>query len=179
VTALRDADALVEVVRGFPDLAGAVPQPADDIDAFDTELALADLGQIEKRLERAKKEKGREREIALLGRLKAQVDEGRPLRLMSLTADERSELAGFAFLSLRPLLVVLNVPEDQVAHPVPEAVMARAKAAGADVIALSAKVEGEVAELEPDDRAAFLADLGLTETARDRFVRASMRCSIW
>jgi len=173
ITALRDADALVEVVRAFPDLAGAAPQPAADIDAFDTELALADLGQIEKRLERAKKEKGHEREIALLERLKAQLDDGKPLRLLELTADERAEVAGFAFLSLRPLLVVLNVPEAEVARPVPAGVVARAHAAGAEVIALSAKVEAEVAELEAEDRAAFLADLGLTETARDRFVRAS------
>jgi len=173
VTALRDADALVEVVRGFPDLAGAAPQPAADIEAFDTELVLADLGQVEKRLERAKKEKGREREVALLGRLAAHLEAGKPLRLLDLAAEERSELAGFAFLSLRPLLVVLNVPEAEVAKPVPEEVAARAHAAGAEAMVLSAQVEADVAELEPEERAAFLTDLGLAETARDRFVRAS------
>ncbi len=173
VAALRDADALVEVVRGFPDVAGAAARPAEDVEAFDAELVLADLGQVEKRAERCKKEKGHERELALLTRLRDALENGRPLRTLELNAEERNELAGFAFLSLRPLLVVVNVPEADVATPLPADVAAKATAAGAQVLTLSAQVEGEVAELEPDDRAAFLADLGLTETARDRFIRAS------
>lgn len=173
VTALRDADALVEVVRGFPDLAGAPARPVEDIDAFDSELVLADLAQVEKRAERVKKEKGKEREVALLARLQEHLETGVPLRRMELTADERTELAGFAFLSLRPLLVVLNVAEGDVAAPLPAAVAERAHAAGGEAMALSAQVEAEVAELEAADRAAFLADLGLTESARDRFIRAS------
>jgi GTP-binding protein YchF len=173
VTALRDADALVEVVRGFPDLAGAPATPLEDIDAFDAELVLADLGQVEKRLERVKKEKGKEREQALLQRLHEHLDGGSPLRLMTLAPEERAEIAGFAFLSVRPLLVVLNVAEGEVASPLPAAVAERARAAGGDAMALSAKVEAEVAELDPADRTAFLADLGLTESARDRFIRAS------
>ena len=173
VTALRDADALVEVVRGFPDLAGAPARAVEDIDAFDGELVLADLGQVEKRVERVRKEKGKEREQALLGRLQEHLDAGRPLRTMQLSADERTELAGFAFLSLRPLLVVLNVAEGDVAATLPAAVAERAHAAGGQAMALSAQVEAEVAELDASDRAAFLADLGLAESARDRFIRAS------
>jgi len=173
IAALRDADALVEVVRAFPDVAGASPDPQRDIDAFDTELVLADLVQIERRLERARKERGHEREIALLGRLRTHLEEGKPLRLCALTAEERTQIAGFAFLSLRPLLVVLNVAESEVARAVPAAVAARAAAAGAEAIVLSARVEAEVAELDPADRAAFLEELGLAEPARDRFVRAS------
>lgn len=173
VTALRDADALVEVVRGFPDLAGAAATPLEDIDGFDSELILADLGQVEKRLERVKKEKGKEREQALLQRLLEHLEAGKPLRLMALTPEERAEIAGFAFLSLRPLLVVLNVAEEHVAAALPDAVAERARAAGGDAMALSAKVEAEVAELDAADRTAFLADLGLTEGARDRFIRAS------
>ena len=173
VTALRDADALVEVVRGFPDLAGAAATPLEDIDAFDGELILADLGQVEKRLERVKKEKGKEREQALLQRLHEHLEAGSPLRLMSLAPEERAEIAGFAFLSLRPLLVVLNVAEEDVAAALPDAVAERARAAGGDAMALSAKVEAEVAELDAADRTAFLADLGLTESARARFIRAS------
>jgi GTP-binding protein YchF len=173
VTALRDADALVEVVRGFPDLTGAAARPLEDIDAFDGELVLADLAQVEKRVERCRKEKGRERELALLARLEEHLDAGAPLRTLRLGAEERVELAGFAFLSLRPLLVVLNVAEPEVASPVPAAIAERARAAGGEAMALSAKVEAELAELEPGDRAAFLADLGLTESARDRFIRAS------
>jgi GTP-binding protein YchF len=173
VTALRDADALVEVVRGFPDVAGAAARPAADVDAFAAELLLADQAVVERRLERLRKEKGRERERALLERAMAELEAGRPLRTMRLTPEERAQLAGFAFLSLRPLLVVLNVPESAAAAPVPEDVAARASAQGAEAMVLSAKVETELVELEPADRAAFLADLGLAEGARDRFIRAS------
>jgi GTP-binding protein YchF len=173
VTALRDADALIEVVRGFPDLAGGEATPLEDIAAFDSELVLADLAQVEKRAERCRKEKGKERELALLGRLQEHLEAEKPLRILDLAPEERSELAGFAFLSLRPLLVVLNVPEAEVARPIPDAIRQRARAAGGDAMVLSAQVEAEVAELEAGDRAAFLADLGLKESARDRFIRAS------
>lgn len=175
VGALRDADALVEVVRGFPDLAGAAATPAEDIEAFDAELVLADLGQVEKRVERLKKEKGQEREKALFDRLQATLEAGTPLRLAEFSAEERSTMAGFAFLSLRPLLVVVNVPESAAASALSADVAARAKSAGAEAMVLSAQVESEVAQLDAADRAAFLADLGLTESARDRFVQASYR----
>jgi hypothetical protein len=172
VTALRDADALVLVVRGFPDVAGAAATPAVDVEAFGTELVLADLAQVEKKVERMKKEKGGERELALFTRLQAILEEGRALRTAGLGADEQTAISSFAFLSLRPLLVVVNVPEADVAKPVPADVAAAATAAGADALVLSAPVESEVAELDPGDRAAFLADLGLGESARDRFIRA-------
>jgi GTP-binding protein YchF len=173
VAALRDADALVEVVRGFPDLTGAPARPAEDIDAFEAEIALADLGQVEKRLERMKKEKGQEREQALFVRLQEWLEAGKPLRTLDLSTDERTALAGFAFLSLRPLLIVVNVAEDAVAAPLPPDVAARAAAAGAQALVLSARVEAEVAQLDPGDRGAFLADLGLAASARDRFIQAS------
>src|SRR4029077_245584 len=80
VTQLRDADALVEVVRGFADLAGAPPTPVADLDAFAAELVLADLAVIEKRLERIRKEKGHEREQALLERLVPDLEAGKALR---------------------------------------------------------------------------------------------------
>jgi hypothetical protein len=173
ITALKDADALVEVVRGFPDLAGDPPRAAEDVEAFGAELVLADLAVVEKRLERLKKEKGNERERALLGRIQPELEAGRALRTLEFAAEERALLAGFAFLSLRPLLVVLNVAEADAAAPLPADVAARAKAEGAEALSLSARVEAEVAELEPADRVAFLADLGLAESARDRFIRAS------
>jgi len=173
VAALRDADALVEVVRGFADLAGAAPRPVEDIDSFDAELVLADLAQVEKRLERLRKEKGNEQEKAVLERINEALNGGQPLRLLGLSPEEKNTVSSFAFLSMRPLLIVLNVGEDAVASPVPDDVAARAAEAGAQAMVLSAKVEAEVAELDDADRGAFLADLGLTETARDRFVRAS------
>ena len=173
VAQLRDADALVQVVRGFPDLAGAPATPAADVGAFGAELVLADLAVIEKRLERVRKEKGHERERALLERLVPGLEAGTPLRTVALAPEERSQLAGFAFLSLRPLLVVVNVPEGEAASSVPGDVADAAAAAGAEAMALSAPLEAEIGELEPGDRAAFLKDVGLTEGARDRFIRAS------
>jgi len=173
IGALRDADALVEVVRAFPDLAGAPPTPAADLEAFGAELVLADLAVLEKRLERVKKEKGHERERALLERIVPALEAGRPLRTLGLDPDERTALAGFALLSLRPLLVVVNVSESEAAAPLPPDVAERAAAEGAEALVLSGKVEAEVAELDAADRAAFLADLGLAASARDRFIRAS------
>jgi hypothetical protein len=173
VSALRDADALVEVVRGFPDVAGAAPTPARDLEAFASELVLADLAVFEKRLERLRKEKGHERERALVERLLPLLEAGTPLRKAELAAEERAALGGFALLSLRPLLVVLNVPEAEAAAPLPGDIAAGAAREGAESLVLSAKVEAEIAALEPADRAAFLADLGVAESARDRFIRTS------
>ncbi len=173
ITALRDADALVEVVRAFPDVAGAAPTPVADLEAFGAELVLADLAVVEKRLERLRKEKGNERERALLERIAPELEAGRSLRSLGLTPEERTALAGFAFLSLRPLLVVVNVPEGEAAAALAPDVAVRAAAEGAEALVLSAKVEAEVAELDAADRAGFLADLGLAESARDRFIRAS------
>src|SRR5437870_9831373 len=152
-------------LTGFPGAA--------DVEGFGAELVLADLAVVEKRLERVKKEKGHERERALLERLVPALEAGTPLRTVALAPEERSQLAGFAFLSLRPLLVVLNVPEGEAAAPVPADLGARAAAAGAEAMSLSAQLEAEIAELEPGDRAVFLKDLGLTEGARARFIRAS------
>jgi ribosome-binding ATPase YchF (GTP1/OBG family) len=101
------------------------------------------------------------------------LEAGTPLRKAALAAEERGLLAGFAFLSLRPLLIVVNVPESEAAAPVPAAVGERAEAEGAEVLALSARLEAEIAQLEAADREAFLKDLGLTEGARARFIRAS------
>ena len=173
VAQLRDADALVEVVRGFPDAAGAPATAAEDVSAFAAELVLADLAVVEKRLERLRKEKGHEREQALLERIVPELEAGRALRTLGLAVEERTQLAGFAFLSLRPLLIVLNVAEAEAVAPLPEDVAARAGAEGAEALVLAAGLEAEIARLEPADRGAFLHDLGLAESARDRFIRAS------
>jgi hypothetical protein len=173
IAQLRDADALVEVVRGFPDLLGAPATPAADVDAFAAELLLSDLGQIEKRLERLKKEKGHEREKALLERLAPELEAGKPLRVLGLAPEEKNLLAGFAFLSLRPLLIVLNVADADAAKAMPEDVAARASAEGAEALVLGGRLEAEIAQLDAGDRDAFLKDAGLTAGARDRFIQAS------
>jgi GTP-binding protein YchF len=173
VARLRDVDALVEVVRGFSDLADAPATPVKDIEAFATELVLADLAVVEKRLERLRKEKGHERERALLERIAPALEAGTPLRTLGLAPEELTQLAGFAFLSLRPLLIVVNVAEAEAAAPLSPAVAERARAEGAEALVLSARVEAELEEIEPAERAAFLAELGLAASARERFIRAS------
>jgi hypothetical protein len=173
VSALRDADALVEVVRAFPDATGTAASPLADLEAFDAELVLADLGQVEKRLERLRKEGKKDQEVALFERLQRALEAETSLRMLALAPEEITLLSGYAFLSLRPLLVVLNVAEGAVAAPPDPELEARARATGAECLVMSAQVEAEVAELDSQDRVAFLADLGLTESARDRFVGGS------
>ena len=174
LTQMRDSDALVQVVRGFPDaLSAAPPDPVRDIVNFKSELLLADLVLIERRLERLKKEKGREPERALLERCKEVLDAERPLRYLELTPEEVGAVAGFGFLSRRPLMVVLNVSEQDVHQPMPAGVQELLDSEKIDGLVLSGKIEMEIAALDSQDRQAFLEDLGLQATARDRFIQAA------
>ena len=108
-----------------------------------------------------------------LERLHAQLDQGLPLRLMTWSEAEEKELAHFAFLSRRPMLVAVNVAEGEAASPPPPAVVEAAKARGAEAISLCAAVEAEIADLDPAEQPEFLASLGLSEPARARFIRAA------
>ncbi|MBK8012594.1 MAG: redox-regulated ATPase YchF [Deltaproteobacteria bacterium] len=175
VALVRESDALVHVVRGFENPALNAPaDPARDVGAFEDELILTDMVQMEKRIARLKKEK-RGPELELLEKLYAGLEEGVSLRRQSLDADVVKSLAGFSFLSLKPMLVVLNQAEDDVGHAVPAEVLAAATERGVDVIALSATIEAEIMAMAPDDQRAFLADLGLDEPVRARFIRAAYR----
>jgi GTP-binding protein YchF len=188
VAGYKNADALVHVVRAFRD--PAVPHPSGSIDpardaqAMEDELILADLGVAERRLERIEKDlkKGKsaelERERQLVQRCKAALEEGRPLRTLELTADDRKLLRGFQFLSAKPLLLVINLDEADVADAGASVERAAAKTgltdflahAATKAVALCAKIELEIAQLEPADAAAFLGDLGLTESGLDRVI---------
>jgi GTP-binding protein YchF len=174
LTQMRETDALVQVVRGFADaISGDAANPVRDLANFKSELLLSDLVLIEKRLERLKKEKGKEQEGALLERCKAVLDAERPLRQMDLSAEDIAATAGFGFLSRRPLMVVLNVGEADVAGDMPAAVAELLATEQLEGLVLSGKIEMEIAALEPGDRQAFLEDLGLKATARERFIRAA------
>jgi len=171
---MRESDALVQVVRGFPDpITGALANPARDIDSFKSELLLNDLVLIEKRLERLRKEKGKEAEIGLLTRCKTSLDAEQPLRRLDLSSEEATALAGFGFLSRRPLMLVLNVGEADVRAGLPAGVPELLAAEGLQGLVLSGQIEMEIAALEPEDRRAFLDDLGISEAARERFIRAA------
>jgi len=194
VVAYKNADALVHVVRAFRD--PAVPHPSGSIDpardaqAMEDELILADLGVAERRLERLEKDlrKNRsadlERERDVLMICKAALEEGRPLRSLELKGEDLKRLRGFQFLSAKPLLIVINVDEaDLSAGGDAAAQIDRAaetagltpflSRAGTAASAVCAKIELEIAQLESADAAAFLSDLGLTESGLDRVIRAS------
>jgi GTP-binding protein YchF len=188
VAAYRNADALVHVVRSFPD--PAIPHAAGSVDprrdarAMEDELILADLAVVEKRLERLAKDLKKtrtadlEKEQETLLRCKPHLENGSPLRLLELGGDDRRRLRGFQLLSAKPLLLVLNVDEGDLAAGLDDLLGRHGLAelgAGPQTraIALCAKIELEIAQLEPADAAAFLADLGLTASGLDRVIRAS------
>jgi hypothetical protein len=168
---MRESEALAQVVRAFDDPLATVPlDPVRDLRAFHAELILADLVVIEKRLERLKKEKGRERERELLEKCYKVLEDEKPLRGIPFLAEEQTVLAGFAFLSQKPLLVVYNLAESALHDPLPVAVTEYTASEGLPVVPICGKVEMEIAQLDEAERGAFLADLGLHESARDRFI---------
>jgi GTP-binding protein YchF len=169
---MREVDALAQVVAAFNDPMSNEPvHPARDLGAFQTELILADLGVIEKRLERLKKEKGKEREQQLLTRCQAMLEAETPLRALEVLPEENSILSGFAFLSQKPLLIVYNTDESAIHDELPGEIREYASTQDLLVVPVCGKLEMEIAQLAEDERGAFLADLGLSESASDRFIR--------
>lgn len=169
---MREVEALAQVVRAFDDpLSSTSTDPLRELRDFHTELVLADMAVIEKRLERLKKEKGKEREKELLEKCQKILEEEKPLRNVSFLPEEQLLLSGFAFLSQKPLLVVYNVAEDALKEPLPANVAEYAKTENLLVISICGKVEMDIAQLEEEERGVFLADLGLTDSAKDRFIQ--------
>ena len=190
VVGYKNADALVHVVRGFRDEAiphsSGATHPARDAQAMEDELILADLGLVERRLERLEKDLKKTRtaegeaERNLLIRCKEALENGQPLRALGLTGDDRRRLRGFQFLSAKPLLLVINLDEADVstAANVADAaartgLTAFLSRAATRAVPVCAKIELEIAALEPADARAFLADLGLHESGLDRVIQAS------
>jgi GTP-binding protein YchF len=187
VAAFRHADALLHVVRMFRD--PAVPHPAGSVDpardvrAMEDELILADLGVVERRLERLERDlkKGPTAELKkeqqILARCRAALEHGRPLRALELDADDARRLRGFQFLSAKPLLLVLNLDEADLPKAEQAVTLAGLddfmSGAATRAVPICAKIELEIAQLEPADAQAFMADLGLHESGLDRVIRAS------
>ncbi len=187
VVAYRNADALLHVVRAFRDPAVPHPQetisPARDARTIEDELLLADLGVAERRLERLEKDLKKSaapelvKEQALLVRCTAALESGRPLRTLGLEGEDLRRLRGFQFLSAKPLLVVVNMDEADIASA-----DSAASAFGLTdlltdtqtaAIGVCAKIELEIAQLDPADAAAFMQDLGLSASGLDRVIRAA------
>jgi len=177
----RNADALLHVVRAFPDDARGAAEPRRDILDLELTLALADLEVVERRLERLEasikkqRKEAEVREQELLGRLKIALETETPLRAVALTAEEARLVRGFTFLSQKPILHLVNVEEDAIA----EGGRVAERYGLADVAArphtrvgwVSAVIEAEIARLDGDEQQAFLADLGLAEPAINRVLR--------
>lgn len=171
---MREVEALTQVVRGFDDpLAGVVGDAVRDLRAFQSELLLADMTVIEKRLERLRKERGSERERALLERCLAALNAERPLRRESFLSEEETQLSGFAFLSKKPLLIVYNREEGEPRSGLPKPVSDYIDEQGLTAVPICGRIEMEIAELAEDERGLFLADLGVEDSARDRFIRSA------
>ena len=171
---MREADALVHVVRAFENpMLSQTADPPRDIRSFDDELMLTDLVQIENRIVRLKKEKDSARENDLMERLKTALEGEIPLRDLDLTHEDLALVAGFRFLSLKPLLLLVNQSEEDVGGGVSGDVQTLAESKKLSAIAMAGKVEMEIAQLAPDEQREFLQDLGIAEPARDRFIRAA------
>jgi GTP-binding protein YchF len=173
---LRDSDALLHVVRAFEDPAYPHPEgsvdPARDIDRLDVEFMLADLALVDRRLERLKQS-----EEAVIVRLKAALEAGSPIRDVELDTDEEKAVRGFRFLTQKPVLVLLNVGEGDLggAGERAAALAATYDHRQALVDVLSAKIEMELGELEPDEAAVFMEELGIAESGLDRVIALSYR----
>jgi len=175
IAQMREVDALAHVVRAFEDPAQPAPDPLRALESFRTELIVADLAIVERRLDRLKRERGKEREKELLEKVVRALESETELRRIDLTTEEQASLAGFGFLTLKPRLVVLNVSDGDVAKPPAEELTAAVERDALEQVVISGKVEMELVELEPEDRRGFEAELGLAESARDRFIQASYR----
>jgi GTP-binding protein YchF len=183
---IRETDAIVHVVRCFDDpdvlhVMGAV-DPVRDREVIEFELALADLSTVEKRLDRVRRaaksnDKEAVAELPVLEKAYAALSEGRGLWETSLTSDERATLAPLTLLTLKPVLYAANVSDAELhgdEGPHLSALRAAVAKSGepAEIVPFSAKIEAELAELPPADRADFLSSLGLESAGLDRLIRA-------
>ena len=170
---MREVDALCQVLRAFPDAIGEAGDPLRELGGLETEAILADLDLVEKRLARLAKEKGDPREIEVMKRLEAALGDETAIRNVELSEADRRLITGYRFLSQKPLLLVLNVPESQTSAPPPPALVEAAAKRKLGLVVLSAQIEMDIAQMPPDDQKEFLASLGVTEPAVRRFIRAA------
>lgn len=171
---IRDQEVLCLVLRAFPNPAlEGDPDPAGDLEAFHTECLLADLEIVERRLDRAKKDKPDPLELAAFELMKTTLEHELPLRSLPAAVLNRDFLKGYGLLTDRPLLVALNRAEQEAAQPMPQTLAARLAELHAAGLVLSASVESEIATMDPVDRVVFLEDLGLKESALTRFIRTA------
>ncbi|HEX7066030.1 MAG TPA: redox-regulated ATPase YchF [Bacillales bacterium] len=183
---IREVDAVAHVVRCFEDknithVSGEV-DPIADIETINLELILADMETVDKRLPKAEKlakQKDKEAvvEAEVLKKLKQAFEEEQPARSLEFSDEERKAVHHLHLLTMKPVLYVANVAEDEVAegedNPNVRKVKEYANAEGAHVVVISARIESEIAELDGEEKAAFLEDLGIEESGLDQLIRVS------
>ncbi len=179
---IRSVDAIVHVVRCFDDenvvhVSGSV-DPLRDIEIIQTELALADLDSVEKKLQRVEKQaKSGDRKLKdeseFYARIKGELEKGVSARHVEVGDDECVWMRDLHLLTDKPVLYVANVAEDDLdgAHPFVAKVREQAETEGARVVVICGRIEAEIAELDGDEKKAFLAEMGLAESGLDRLIR--------
>ncbi|NOU95020.1 redox-regulated ATPase YchF [Paenibacillus sp. LMG 31456] len=185
---IREVDAIVHVVRCFQDenithVSGGV-NPLSDIETINLELILADVESVEKRIDRSRKNmKGGDKkyaaEVECLERIKDALYNDKPARSVEMSEDEKLLIRDLHLLTMKPMLYAANVSEEEVAsaddNPFVQKVREYAALEGAEVVPISAKVESEIAELEGEDKAMFLEELGLQESGLNRLIKAAYK----
>jgi GTP-binding protein YchF len=180
---IRETDAIVNVVRCFEDpnvihVAGKV-SPLDDIAVIQTELALADLGTVEKAIHReTKKARSGDKEavalVALMEKVQAQLNEAKPVRAMNLDKEQMAMLKPLCLITAKPAMYVANVSDTGFKNnPLLDALSDYAKSQNAPIVAICAAIEAEIADLDDADKDAFLADMGMDEPGLNRLIRAA------
>ncbi len=180
---IRETDAIIHVVRCFEDdnvihVEGKV-DPINDIEVINTELALADMGSVEKALVRSTKiaRTGNKDELAkknTLEKVLAHLDEGKLVRSLDLTEDQIKYIKELCLITLKPTLYIANVQDDGFEdNPMLDKVKELASGEGANVVAVCAAIEAEIIQLDDDEKQEFLDDLGLEEPGLNRVVRGA------
>ena len=181
---IRECDAIVHVVRCFDDAnvvhVNGNADPARDIETIDIELILSDLEIMEKRVERTKKmlrgDKKMQAELECYEKIVSVLAEGKSARTIDFTEDELEFTSDLQLISMKPVLYCANIAEDDIKNPdIPyvHTVEEIAKAEGSGVVVISAKIEEELGQLDPEDRQVFLDDLGIESAGLDKMIQAS------
>jgi ribosome-binding ATPase len=184
---LRTVDVLLQVIGAF---GAPARDPVAELEEFSLELQLGDLGQIEKRMDRLDRELrlggkgtpqervGKERELAVLQRLRPVLESGQPIRCVELSDDEQRAISSFGFLTQKPTLVVANLGDEQPAEQVVQQLTAAVAAQpGIAVLGVPARLEMELGELSPEDAAEFMEALGVSSSQLGEVIRRSYELS--
>ncbi len=182
---IRETDAIVNVVRCFEDdnvihVAGTI-SPLDDIEVIQTELALADMGTVEKAIHRENKkarsgDKDAAKLVTLLERMMPYLNDAKPVRAMGLDAEEMLLIKPLCLITAKPAMYVGNVSDTGFTNnPLLDQLSAYAKSQNAPLVAICASIESEIADLDDADKEAFLSDMGMEEPGLDRLIRAAYK----